>query len=188
MVARCTALLAAALLAFAGCGSPEPGTGPTADSVATTSEPSPEPAPTSTTPEPPAGPPDPCELVTDEEAAAAGVTVSSRELLANPASPVVPTERICIILDSVDRYITVHVSEGGQADYDLFRDQHAIEADFRELDGLGDAAHSIRSEAVVLVGIYVARYNLQLYEQGVDPATQQDRVIALATAGTAKIT
>jgi hypothetical protein len=187
MVARRTALLAAALLAFAGCGSPEPGTGPTADGGATTTDANAEAAPTSTTPEPPAGPPDPCDLVTDEEAAAAGVTVSSRELIAHPASPVVPTEQICIVLESVDRYITVHVSEGGQADYNLFRDQHSIEVSFRELAGLGDAAHSITNETVVLVGTYVARYNLQLYQQGVDPATQQDRAIALATAGTAKI-
>jgi hypothetical protein len=180
-----TLFVVAGLLAGCGAngpvsGAPTPGRDGTSDTAPVTT--------TSVAPEPPAGPPDPCELVTDAEAAAAGVTVHQRQLTTQPASPVVPTERFCIIYDNSDRYITVHVSEGGRADYDLFTDQHDIEADFRTLTGVGDAAHAIRTEAVVLVGDYVVRYNLQLYNQGVDPATQQDRVIALAVAGTAKMT
>ncbi len=135
----------------------------------------------------PAGPPDPCGLITDEEAAAAGVVVITRQLTEHPPSPVVPTERNCLIWGTIDSYITVQVSEGGRADYDLYLHQNDIEYSFRLLPGLGDAAHAITTGAVVLTGDYVTVYNLQLYKQGVEPATQQERVIALATAGTSKI-
>lgn len=180
-------LFVVAGLVLAGCGANGPVSGAPTPSGDGTSGTVPV-TTTSVAPDPPAGPPDPCELLTDAEAAAAGVTVHLRQLTTHPASPVVPTERFCLIYDNSDRYISVHVSEGGRADYDLFTDQHDIELSFRTLTGMGDAAHAITTEAVVLVGDYVVRYNLQLYNQGVDPATQQERAIALARAGTAKMT
>ena len=183
VVTLSTTLLAAAAVVLTACSSGEPRAGgPTGSGPAESGGASASPSPS--TPAPPVGPPDPCDLVSDEDAAAAGVTIHSRALTAEPFSPSVPTERFCLLLDSIDRYISVHVSEGGQEDYDFFRDQHAIEYSFQDLTGLGDAAHAITTEVVVLVGTYVIRFNLQLYDQGVDPATQQQRVIDLARACT----
>jgi hypothetical protein len=141
--------------------------------------------PTSTEPRPPAGPPNPCELITDEAAATAGVTVKTRQLEKNPPSPRVPTEQNCIMFDTIDRYILVFVSEGGRADYDFYRNQHAIETSFRDIPGLGDAAHAISTNAVVLTGDYVVAYGLQIFDMA--DTIQQERVIALARAGTTKI-
>jgi hypothetical protein len=53
------------------------------------------------------------------------------------------------------------------------------------LPGLGDAAHSITTNAVVLTGDYVVSYGLQIH--GLDDAIQQELVTALARAGTSKI-
>jgi hypothetical protein len=175
------ALVVAALLA--GCGNTSADRpGPT---IAGSSASASASVPPTTTPAPPTGPPDPCDLLTDEEAAAAGVDVVMRDYNPSPPAPVVPTERYCLLFGTVDAYITVHVSEGGRSDYEIFRDQHDIEYTYKEISGLGDAAHAISTEAVVLTGIYVTRYNLQIYD--LDDGIQQERVIALARAGTARI-
>jgi hypothetical protein len=105
----------------------------------------------------PPSPPDPCTLVTTEEATAAlGVATSDCEVLGQ--DQFFATARV-LSADLNPGSVEVDVSSGGQAEYDSIRAESEGATEFAELSGIGDAAFFQRpfssAEVVFLKGPFV---------------------------------
>jgi hypothetical protein len=126
-------------------------------------------------------PPNPCTLVTKDEASAAlGVPAADGELF--PGSD--PECRFRPVGPEF-QYLQIEVSKGGRAGYDFsFKIKKDTFPEFAEVAGLGDAAFSIGKEVTVLKGAHVAVFFLGGVDD--DPDVRA-RVLALAKAGTARL-
>ena len=126
--------------------------------------------------------PDPCTLVTKDDAVAAlGGPVSDAEATSNSE------ERVCRIRSEATRtrYVSVKVSPGNRAGFDFAYKSISDAIKGTEMvSGLGDAAFAHDSEATVLKGKFLTVYFIGGTER--TPELRQ-RVLALAKAGTARL-
>jgi hypothetical protein len=127
------------------------------------------------------GVPDPCELITDEEASAAlGQPVGEREVFGT-------VERECQISPAtgIDGYLTIRIGPGNRTGYDLAMQtmSETFPDRYREVDGVGDVAFTIGNEVTVLTGDYLIVFFISV---GVPGDDIDERALTMARAGTAR--
>ncbi len=127
------------------------------------------------------GTPDPCELITDDEASAAlGQPAGAKEVFGT-------VERECQIAPAagMEGYLNIRIAPGDASSYERARQtmSETFPDTYRDLDGVGDAAFTIGNEVTVLTGGYLIVFFISVGAPGEDI---DERALMMARAGVAR--
>jgi hypothetical protein len=129
--------------------------------------------------------PDPCSLVTTEEASTAlGKQTKACEVLGQ--DDFFAAARF-LAADENPGSVTVDVASGGQAEYDAAKADAARQPEFAELSGIGDAAYFVRPAVDAKVAFLRGPYVVFLSVGWVTGPPAADKAITLAQQAASRV-